>query len=71
MKMQGVIEMRIPGDEIKKVSRSIADEIANRIYYEFLLLRYLPEIGLVKEGRVKALKDDEIKGFIERRVASL
>lgn len=69
--MQGVIEMRIPGDEIKKVSRSIADEIANRIYYEFLLLRYLPEIGLVKEGRVKALKDDEIKGFIERRVASL
>ena len=66
--MQNVIEMRIPNDEIEKVSRSIANEIANRLYYEFLLLRYLPEIELVKENKIKALKDDEITGFIKRRI---
>ncbi|RLI89052.1 MAG: hypothetical protein DRO62_02450 [Candidatus Altiarchaeales archaeon] len=69
--MQNVIEMRIPNDEIEKVSRSIANEIANRLYYEFLLLRYLPEIELVKENKIKALKDDEITGFIKRRIATL
>jgi len=69
--MQNVIEMRIPNDEIEKVSRSIANEIANRLYYEFLLLRYLPEIELVKENKIKALKDDEIMGFIKRRIATL
>lgn len=69
--MQDVIEMRIPDDEIEKVSKSIANEIANRVYYEFLLLRYLPEIELVKEDRIEALKDDEITGFIKGRIASL
>ncbi len=69
--MQDVIEMRIPDDEIEKVSRSIANEIANRLYYEFLLLRYLPEIELVKENRIEALKDDEITGFIKGRIDSL
>jgi len=30
--------------KVKDISKSIASEVANRIYYEFLLARYIPEI---------------------------
>jgi len=44
------------------------DNVARRLYYESLLLKYLPEIELVKENKIKALKDDEITEFIKRRI---
>jgi len=51
-----------------KLTMKKLDNVAERLYYESLLLKYLPEIELVKENKIKALKDDEITGFIKRRI---
>jgi len=59
-----VIEMRMPHKEVERAVKSIADEVADRIYHEFLFLRYLPEMELVKKGGIKAMKNDEISDFI-------
>ncbi len=66
-----VIELRMPHEEVKSAAKLIADEIADKIYYEFLLLRYLPEIELVSSGRIKTMRNDEISDFIKKRIASL
>ena len=61
----------MPHEEVKSAAKLIADEIADKIYYEFLLLRYLPEIELVSSGRIKTMRNDEISDFIKKRIASL
>ena len=66
-----VIELRMPHEEVKSAAKLIADEIADKIYYEFLLLRYLPEIELVSSGRIKTMRNNEISDFIKKRIASL
>lgn len=56
---------------IKELSSSIASEVANKIYYEFLLARYIPEIELIKKGKIKALKGDKLREYIRKRIKSL
>lgn len=43
---------------------SISDEIARKMYYKLLFLRFLPEIKAIKEGKIKVLKGKEIDKFL-------
>jgi len=66
-----VMELRMPHEEVEMAAKSIADEMANRIYHEFIFLRYSPEIELVKKGRLKAMRNKDISSFIKERLSSL
>ncbi len=48
---------------IKKISDSIADEIAKRMYYKLLMLKFLPEVREMQAGKFKGLKGKEIDEF--------
>jgi len=48
------IELKISDEEAERVAGVIASEIVRKIYYEFIFLRYLPEIKLIKKGKVRA-----------------
>lgn len=50
---------------------SLASELAEKVYYKFLLVRYLPEIQAIKKRKIKALKDEEIDEFLKRRMKNL
>jgi len=65
------IELKISDEEAERVAGVIASEIVRKIYYEFIFLRYLPEIKLIKKGKVRAKSDNEIDEFIRKRIASL
>jgi len=65
------IELKISKKEIERIAESIAEGIVERLYYEFMFLRYIPEIELIKGGKVRAKSDDEISDFIKKRIASL
>jgi len=52
------IELKISDEEAERVAGVIASEIVRKIYYEFIFLRYLPEIKLIKKGKVRAKSDN-------------
>lgn len=55
---------------IKDISKSIASEVANRIYYEFLIARYIPEILAIEKGSIESLKSDAFKQQLMQRIKS-
>lgn len=64
------IQMRLDEKTLQKISNRIATEVANSIYYEFLMARYLPEIKAIERGRIKALKGKEAKQYIKQKLSS-
>ena len=56
---------------IKEIADSIANEVANKIYYEFLFARYLPEISAIEKGTVKAIKGKEAKIYLKEKITLL
>lgn len=56
---------------IKDISKSIASEVANRIYYEFLIARYIPEILAIEKGSIESLKSDAFKHQLMQRIKSM
>jgi len=57
--------------KVKDISKSIASEVANRIYYEFLLARYIPEILAIENGSVVPIKTEAFKKQIAHRIKSM
>ena len=45
--------------------------MANRIYYEFLLARYIPEILAIENGGVVPIKMEAFKKQIAHRIKSM
>ena len=39
---------------------------AKKMYYEFLLFKYIPEIEKIKKGEIKALKNEEAREFLKK-----
>ncbi len=54
-------KIEIPKKLIRSISKSIAKEVAEQIYYKLLLLRYIPEIEAIKKGKIKTMTPEEFK----------
>ena len=44
------------------------DEMARKMYYKLLMLKFLPEIKAIEKGRLKALKGKEIDRFLKQLI---
>ncbi len=62
---------RIDEKSIKNISKSIASEVADRIYYEFLLARYIPEVLAIEKGSVAPIKTEDFKQQLMSRINSM
>jgi ethanolamine utilization protein EutQ (cupin superfamily) len=62
---------RIDEKSIKNISKSIASEVADRIYYEFLLARYMPEVLAIEKGNVAPIKTEDFKQQLMSRINSM
>ncbi len=62
---------RIDKTSIKNISKSIASEVADRIYYEFLLARYMPEVLAIEKGSVAPIKTEDFKQQLMSRINSM
>ncbi len=63
-------KFHVDDKSIKEISRSIAEEVANRIYYEFLVARYTPEIMAIEAGKIIPLKSEAFKQQLMQRIRS-
>ena len=61
---------RIDEKSIKNISKSIASEVADRIYYEFLLARYMPEVLAIEKGSIAPIKTEDFKKQLMSRINS-
>ncbi len=62
---------KIDEKSIKNISKSIASEVADRIYYEFLLARYMPEVLAIEKGSVAPIKTEDFKQQLMSRINSM
>ncbi|CAG0966682.1 MAG: hypothetical protein MPEBLZ_01831 [Candidatus Methanoperedens nitroreducens] len=69
--MQQEIYFSFDEKRVKDISKSIASEVANRIYDEFLLARYIPEIISIEKGSVVPIKTEDFKKQIAQRIKSM
>ncbi len=59
---------RIDEKSIKNISKSIASEVADRMYYEFLIARYMPEVLAIEKGNVTPIKTEDFKKQLMQRI---
>ncbi len=59
---------KIDEKSIKNISKSIAREVADRIYCEFPLARYMPEILAIEKGSVAPIKTEDFKQQLMHRI---
>jgi hypothetical protein len=62
--------VEISREMIKSIANSLAEEMARKMYYKLLMLKFLPEIKAVEKGKLKALKGKEINNFLVRLIES-
>jgi len=60
----GKINFKIYKKFIQRISKEVAKAIAEEIYYENLFLKYLPEIRVIEEGKLKAKRDKEALKYL-------
>ena len=51
---------------IKSIADSLAGELAERMYYKLMFLRFLPEIKAIESGKIKALKGKGVDKFFNQ-----
>lgn len=66
-----LIRFSVDENAIKDISRSIAGEVADRIYYEFLIARYIPEILAIEKDSAAPLKSEAFKHQLMQRIKSM
>jgi hypothetical protein len=62
--------VKIDKEMIKNIADSLAEELAKKMYYKLLLLRFLPEIKAVEGGKLKAIEGEEIEEFFDQLLKS-
>jgi len=55
---------------IRNISKSIANDVANTIYREFLLMRYIPEVASIEKGNIVPIKTEDFKQQLINRINS-
>jgi ubiquinone/menaquinone biosynthesis C-methylase UbiE len=58
--------VKIDKETIKNITNSLAEELAKRMYYKLLLLKFLPEIKAVEKRKLKAINGKEIEKFLDQ-----
>ncbi len=58
-------EIKIDKALVKNIADSIAEEMARKMYYKLLMLKFLPEIKAIESGRLKGLKGKEAEKFLK------
>jgi hypothetical protein len=61
---------KIDKRSIRNISKSIANDVANRVYYEFLFARYVPEILAIEKGAIKTIETEDFKQQLINRINS-
>ena len=46
---------------IDKIAKNLIEKLSEELYYQLLLLRYIPEIEAVKRGKLKTMTPKEFK----------
>jgi hypothetical protein len=54
----------------KEMIRNIVEEFARKMYYKLLFLKFLPEVKVVEEGKLKTIKKREIEKFFNKLINS-
>jgi hypothetical protein len=67
---QSLENIQIEKQLIKNIANSLAEEIARKMYYKLLLLKFLPEVKAVEEGKLKTLKGKEVEKFFNSLIKS-
>jgi hypothetical protein len=62
--------VKIDKELIKNIADSLAEELAKKMYYKLLLLKFLPEIKAVEGGKLKAIEGKEIEEFFDQLLKS-
>jgi hypothetical protein len=62
---QETVQLRIDKKMIREVADSLAKEMAESLYHELLILRYLPEVKLIESGKLKALRGEGVFDFLK------
>jgi len=62
--------VKIDRELIKNIADSLAEEMVRKMYYKLLMLRFLPKIKAIEEGKLKALKGREIDKFFSQLLKS-
>lgn len=57
--------------DIKNLSKNIARDVADRIYYEFLFARYIPEVVAIEKGNIEPIKTEDFKQQLINRINSM
>ena len=52
-------------EKIDKIADRLAGELAKRMFYEFVVFKYIPEIEQIKEGKIKVLRNERARKFLE------
>ncbi len=68
--LQQEFRFKIDEKSVKDISKSIANEVADRIYYEFLIARYMPEITVIEKGSITPLKSEAFKNQLAEHIAA-
>jgi hypothetical protein len=53
-------------EKIDKMAERLAEELSKKMYYEFILMKNIPEIERIKIGSDKALKNKDARDFLEK-----
>jgi hypothetical protein len=53
-------------EKIDKMAERLAEELSKKMYYEFILLKNIPEIESIKKGSISALTGKEARDFLEK-----
>jgi len=67
---QSLENIQIEKQLVKNIANSLAEEMARKMYYKLLLLKFLPEVKAVEEGKLKTLKGKEIGKFFNSLIKS-
>jgi ethanolamine utilization protein EutQ (cupin superfamily) len=62
---------RIDEKSIKNISKSIASEVADKIYCDFLLARYMPEVLEIEKSSNATIKTEYFKQQLMNRINSM
>ena len=55
---------RIESRLVKNIAETISEEIATKMYYKLLMLKFIPEIKAIEAGKLRALKGKEAEKFL-------
>jgi hypothetical protein len=61
----GIIEVNFSEEFIKGISNNMARKMSEELFYEGMLIKNLPEIKAIEEGKIKAKCNDELIDFLE------